>query len=160
MAEDLNHDMRRWAGPVPPPTLSELVDRYAVSQLVKIYALGIDMRDYELCRSAFAPDAEAQDRVGGMASIEVYLPKIFAAASSFQTTQHNITNQYITVTGDEAAAWSYAVAYHKPGPGDDKETITVGVMYRDVCRRYPQGWLINERRAAIQWTERTASRSP
>jgi hypothetical protein len=160
MADDLNYDLRRWAGPLLPPPPNELADRYAVSQLVKIYALGIDMRDYELCRSAFAPDAQAENRFGAMSSIGVYLPKIFAAASAFQTTQHNITNQYIAVTGDKAAVWSYAVAYHKPVPGDGRETITVGVMYRDICRRHPQGWLISERRAAIQWTERTVSKNP
>jgi hypothetical protein len=147
-------DLSHWKGPVPAPSPAELGDRYAASQLVKIYALGIDMRDYDLCRSAFAPDAVAEGSVGGMASVDDYLPKVYGGAAVFKATQHNVTNQYVTVTGDEATVWSYAIAFHKPAPGDDREEITVGVQYRDLCRRHPGGWLIQERRAVIQWIER------
>jgi hypothetical protein len=154
MAQEANTDIGQWRGPSPASSPSELADRYAVSQLVKIYALGIDMRDYDLCRSAFAPDAVAENR-GGMAPIDDFLPKLYARATSFQVTQHNVTNQYVTLKGDEALVRSYAIAFHKPHPGDGQQSITVGVQYYDVCRRHPEGWLIAERRAAIQWTERT-----
>ena len=36
-----------WRGPIATPSPDELADRYAASQLVKVYALGIDMRDLD-----------------------------------------------------------------------------------------------------------------
>lgn len=150
----------RWRGPASPLAISELADHDAVGRLVKIYALGMDMRDYELCRSAFAPDALAEGRGGEMIAIDAYLPELYAGAAAFQATQHNITNQYVAVTGDEAVVWSYAVAFHKPAPGDARQTITVGVQYRDRCRRGPRGWLIAERRTLRQWTEFAENKTP
>jgi hypothetical protein len=149
----MNEDFRAWAGPMAAPSAAELGDRFAASQLVKIYALGIDMRDYDLCRSAFTHDAMAQGSQGAMAPIDDYLPKTFAAASAFKATQHNVTNQHVRLDGDEALVWSYAIAYHKPALGSDIVAITVGVQYRDSCRRTPGGWLVAERTVVIQWVE-------
>ena len=56
----MNEDLMRWAGPIAAPGNAELADRYAVSQLVKVYALGIDMRNFQLTRSVFAPDAKVE----------------------------------------------------------------------------------------------------
>ena len=47
----------QWRGPIAPPGPAELADRYAASQLVKVYALGVDMRDLDTVFSVFAPDA-------------------------------------------------------------------------------------------------------
>jgi len=151
----MSDDLRRWAGPIPSPNAAELADRYAVSQLVKVYALGVDMRDYELTRSVFAPDANAE---GSAASgpIDEYLPKVWGGAGAFQATQHNITNQHVSLNGDEALVWSYAIAVHKAAPGDDRSDLTLGVQYRDTCRRFPGGWLIVHRKVVVQWAEAAA----
>ena len=98
----------RWRGPIPPPSAAELADRYGVSQLVKVYALGIDMRDLDTVLSVFSPDAFVAGMAGAMPAAE-YLPAVFAGAAVYQRTQHNITNQHVSIEGDEALVWSYAV---------------------------------------------------
>lgn len=148
----VSDDIKQWAGPIPSPSPSELADRYAVSQLVKTYALGVDMRDLELAMSVFTADAFADGSVGAM-PVSEYLPQVYAGAAAFAATQHNITNQYVTVNGDEALVWSYAIAYHWAAPGDGRGDLVVGVQYRDQCRRFPQGWLITARKAVRQWTD-------
>ncbi|HEY3695892.1 nuclear transport factor 2 family protein [Phenylobacterium sp.] len=152
----LNDDLRQWKGPFASPGPAELADRLAASQLVKIYALGIDMRDYDLCRSAFAEGAQM---VGthGSALIEKYLPKVYEGAAGFAATQHNITNQHVTLDGDDALVWSYAIAVHKAAPDSERTDLTMGVQYRDTCRRFPDGWLITARTVVVQWTERPRS---
>ena len=82
-----------WADPVAEP--AELADRYAASQLVKVYALGIDMRDIDTVTSVFTTDALVQGMAGTMPASE-YLPTIFAGASVYHATQHNITNQHVS----------------------------------------------------------------
>jgi hypothetical protein len=153
----MSDDVMQWRGPIAPPPPEELADRYAISQLCRVYALGMDSRTYELSRSVFAPDAFA-DGTAGAAPIDDYLPKTYAGASSFAATQHNIINQYVTVNGDEATCWSYAVAYHWVKPGEDRENIVMGVQYRDQCRRYPGAWQIQSRKVARQWADSPPTR--
>lgn len=152
----MTDDIRRWQGPIPAPSATELADRFAASQLVKVYALGIDMRDYELTRSVFADEATAEGAISS-AVIDEYLPKVFQGAAAFQATQHNITNQHVSIEGDEALVWSYAIAVHKAAPDSGRESLTVGVQYRDRCRRFPGGWLIVARKVVTQWSEKPQS---
>ena len=150
----MTDDIRRWQGPIPAPSAEELADRFAASQLVKVYALGIDMRDYELTRSVFADEATAEGALSS-AVIDEYLPKVFQGASAFQATQHNITNQHVSIDGDEALVWSYAIAVHKAAPDSGRDNLTMGVQYRDRCRRFAGGWLIVARKVVPQWSEKS-----
>jgi hypothetical protein len=143
-----------WAGPIMPIGAAELADHHAVCRLATGYALGMDMRDYALCRSVFAPDAEVEDRSGAMVSIDHLLPRLFDSAARYSVTQHHITNQYVALDGMTARAWSYGLAYHRSVEGAGGKSVTVGVIYQDLCRLFPQGWLIASRRMAIQWIDR------
>lgn len=157
----MSDDLRRWAGPIASPSPADLADRYAVSQLVKVYALGIDMRDYELTRSVFAEDATVEGSASA-GPINDYLPNVFKGAAAYQATQHNVTNQHVSLNGDEALVWSYAIAVHKVVPdevrADGRRDMTLGVQYRDSCHRFPKGWLIVRRKVVVQWAEGTDPR--
>lgn len=95
----MSEENQRWAGPIVPPSPSELADRYAICELAKIYGLGIDLRDYDLCRSAFADSALAEGQKG-MQPIDEYLRNTYSVGASFH--EHLIANQYVRVNGDEA----------------------------------------------------------
>ena len=148
----MDDNIMQWRAPSVPPDAKELADRYAIGQLIKIYALGIDMRSYELCRSPFAADAFCDGKVGSM-TVDEYLPKTYEAACVYAATQHNMTNQYITVKGDDALMWTYGICYHMEDPVNGRQNLIVGVQYRDSCRRFPQGWLIVRRKAVLQWVD-------
>jgi len=149
----MDHEMARWAGPMAPPSATELADRYAIGQLVKVYALGIDSREYALTRSVFADDAMAEGSVTA-GPIDEYLPVVYEGAAAFGATQHNITNQHVLLDGDEALLWSDAIAVHKAAPGDDtRGELTMGVQYRDRCRRFADGWRIVNRHVVVRWVE-------
>jgi hypothetical protein len=141
-----------WAGPAVAPSPEELREHHALGQLAKTYALGMDLRDYDLCRSAFAPDGQGEQR-GEMVPMEQYIRTTYEIGASFHATQHLIGQQYIRLDGDEAEVWSYGVAHHKVAPGEARDEIIAGVQYRDRCRRYPQGWLITERRVHMLWMD-------
>ena len=143
-------EAQQWAGPVVPPGAAELADRYAVSQLVKVYALGIDMRDLDLVLSVFTEDAEIEGMVGTAPASE-YLPTVYEGAAVYAATQHNITNQHVTIDGDTALVWSYAVCHHLEEPGSGRDDLVVATQYRDRCRRFPEGWLITGRHSVMQW---------
>ena len=143
-------EWKQWSGPIASPSAAELADRYAVSQLVKVYALGIDMRDLDLVKSVFTPDAFVEGIMGSM-PIGDYLPVVYDGAAVYAATQHNITNQHVTIDGDEALVWSYAVCYHMEEEGSGRDDLVVATQYRDTCRRFPEGWLITARQSVKQW---------
>jgi hypothetical protein len=148
-----------WRGPAVPLSPEALAEHQALGQLAKIYALGMDLRDYELCRSAFADDAVGDER-GTLLPVDQYLRNTYNVGASFHATQHLIGQQYIRVLGDEADVWSYGVAHHKVAPGEARDEIIAGVQYRDRCRRYPRGWLIAERRVHMLWLDMAPARTP
>jgi hypothetical protein len=150
----VTEELRAWAGPFPSPSPTELADRYAASQLVKIYALGVDMRDYEVTRSVFTDDAFAEG-TSFAGPIDDYLPQAHNGAATYMATQHNIINQHVQITGpDEALVWSYAIAVHHVAPEDTRPDLILGVQYRDSCRRFPKGWMIVRRKVVMMWSER------
>jgi hypothetical protein len=152
-------EFRAWGGPIAPPGVAELADRYALGQLARVYALGVDLRDYALARSVFADDAMCEGSSTG-GPVDEYLPFIVKSVSAFAATQHNITNQYITLDGDEALVWSYAIAVHKVTQHSDRPHFNLGVSYRDTCRRFPSGWLIVKRKVVLHWSQNYAKEQP
>jgi hypothetical protein len=152
-------DASCWAGPAKPAAdLAELLDREAVSRLVRTYALGFDLRDYALARSAFAPDAMLHGPEGPQ-PVDVVLPKLYAQLETWRSTQHLLGQQYVHILGDEALAWAYCVATHKGPPGEGRDGPTAAVLYRDRCRRYPEGWLIAERAVELMWMDPPPARA-
>lgn len=155
----MTDQIKKWAGPVRPlQSQAEIADHHAIGQLAKIYALGLDSRDYDLARSAFAAEAKVVEKDGDK-SIDESLPNTYGVASSFHATQHVISNQYIDLNGDEAVAWSYGVAHHKVAPGESRDEIIAGVQYRDKCKRTGEGWAIVERKVEVLWLDMAPPRS-
>lgn len=148
----MTEQARKWAGPATPPTANEMADRAALESLCKIYALGMDMRDFDLVASAFAGDAVIHGP-NGLQPFRESMSGTFAFASGFAATQHLIAQQYVDAAGDEATVWSYGVAHHKVAPGEDRDEIIAGVQYRDRCRRFAEGWLIVERAIHNLWVD-------
>lgn len=145
-------------GPAVPVRQEDVPDYLAVCQLAKIYGLGIDLKDRDLCASAFADHARGETQ-GQLVPLEDYLNATYGIGSSFHSTQHIIANQYVKLDGDEATVWSYGIAIHKPEPGSEGTEIIAGVQYRDKCRRFGNGWLIIERHAPTGWLDIGPSRA-
>lgn len=145
-------EFRGLTGPTVPPCAQELADRQAIGDLVRIYALAIDMRDPERLLTCFDPDGIGEGSLGSGPLHEV-IRKTYEGTFAFVRTQHTIINQMIAVDGDEAVMWSYGVAYHIRASDDPGGNLTVGVQYRDKCRRTDKGWLITHRKVAVQWAD-------
>lgn len=144
--------LKQWSGASKPLSVEEWLEQDAIGKLAKLYALGMDLRDYDLARSAFAADGVGIGKEGPE-PIDAYLKATYAVAESFHATQHVISNQYISIDGDEAELWSYGVAHHKVEKGQDRDEIIAGVQYRDKCREFADGWLIVERLVVPMWID-------
>jgi 3-phenylpropionate/cinnamic acid dioxygenase small subunit len=131
----------------------ELRDRDEIARLIRTYARGIDRRDWDLVRSCFSDDAEAQgSRSTG--PIEPYLAQVRPGVEFYPTTMHFMGNQLIELDGDTAHVETYAVAYHWKGEeagSAHPENLVVGVRYLDTVQRRNEGWRITSRQVAPDW---------
>ncbi|SOJ52640.1 hypothetical protein MSIMFB_00153 [Mycobacterium simulans] len=109
------------------------------------YATGIDRRDWPLFRTVFTEDCEldygeigAWDRVD---AVTEFMEKVHATAGH---TLHRLSNQAITVDGDNAVARTYVDALIM---ARDNQSGVDGIgFYDDEIIRTPHGWRIARRR--------------
>jgi len=125
--------------------VSERDDRQDISELLVRYATGIDRRDWALFRTVFTDDCELDygeiGRWHGVDEVTDFMDKTHAMAGH---TLHRLSNQVITVDGDEASARTYVDAVIMFG--DNQAGVNAWGFYDDDIVRTSDGWRIARRR--------------
>jgi 3-phenylpropionate/cinnamic acid dioxygenase small subunit len=125
--------------------VSERDDRQDISELLVRYATAIDRRDWPLFRTVFTDDCELDyDEIGrwqGVDEVTNFMDKTHAMAGH---TLHRLSNQVITVDGDEASARTYVDAVIMFG--DNQAGVNAWGFYDDGIVRTSDGWRIARRR--------------
>ena len=127
-------------------SLSELLDRQAITDLIHAYCYHFDRNEPEAVAALFTADAtidygpESATIVGAAAiapTISVGLERIFAA------TSHHVSNIQITFEGpDVARSVSYLYAWHRYVDGSPDGELWG--CYRHRFERTADGWRIAE----------------
>ncbi|WP_297795439.1 nuclear transport factor 2 family protein [Mycobacterium sp.] len=125
--------------------MSERDDRQDISELLVRYATAIDRRDWPLFRTVFTDDCELDygeiGRWQGVDEVTNFMDKTHAMAGH---TLHRLSNQVITVDGDEASARTYVDAVIMFG--DNQAGVNAWGFYDDGIVRTSDGWRIARRR--------------
>jgi 3-phenylpropionate/cinnamic acid dioxygenase small subunit len=125
--------------------VSERDDRQDISELLVRYATAIDRRDWPLFRTVFTDDCELDygeiGRWQGVDEVTNFMDKTHAMAGH---TLHRLSNQVITVDGDEASARTYVDAVIMFG--DNQAGVNAWGFYDDGIVRTSDGWRIARRR--------------
>ncbi|MGR3906531.1 nuclear transport factor 2 family protein [Burkholderia sp. SR8] len=126
--------------------------RYALYELACRYAQAVDRRDWPRLATLFTADAQLDgpgfrfdDRdaiVAGMRVIERY-----------ETTQHHVHNQLVTLAGGEADVETYGVACHVYVRGGVKRKLDWGLRYRDRCVFDGGTWRFAARTLHVDWSQ-------
>jgi len=137
-----------------PGKFQELVDRMEITDTSIRYATGVDHRDRDLYRSCFTDEIEFDFSAMGMGEpkkirADEWVDQAFLIVSSFQSTQHIITNHVIRVDGDEATCVCYLQAQHF----NPDSLFTVGGYYTNRLIRTPSGWKISKLQLTTTWTK-------
>jgi hypothetical protein len=134
---------------VPPigdrdATLQWLRDRELIKDLPVRYAFGVDMKDFDLVRSVFHPDAEVAGTLEG-GSIEPYLEGIAEGLTQWSATMHYMINQYVSVDGDRGHVETWALAHHMEADGSPIDDLILSLRYQDDVVRVGDDWKIIRR---------------
>lgn len=125
--------------------MTDREDRQDITDVLLRYATGIDRRDWTLFRTVFTDDCELDyGEIGvwkGVDAVTEFMQQAHALAGH---TMHRLTNQVITVDGDEAQARTYVDALIMVG--DNKSGVNGIGFYDDDLVRTDAGWRIARRR--------------
>jgi hypothetical protein len=138
-------------------TLREMVDREAIVQTLRRYALGVDLRDWDLFRSVFTDQLEVDfSSFSGNPPYAVAADDWVAGVrrlSGLQATQHLVVPYTITFHGpDEAECIAYVCAQHFLPNDRGDNWFWVGGYYTDTAVRTPQGWKLRKVKLTASWT--------
>lgn len=134
-----------------------LADRASISDVFHDYAAGVDRRDWELFRSCFTDDLEA-DFTGVLPGNVCHGADKWVAAAAkliepLAATQHIITNHTHQIDGDVAKSRSYLQAQHvqKDSEGNQQHYLIGGYYDYDMVRT-DDGWKIKKYSLTQTWS--------
>jgi len=125
--------------------MTEREDRQDIADVLLRYATGIDRRDWPLFRTVFTDDCELDyGEIGSWQGVDAVTEFMQQAHEMAGHTMHRLTNQVITVDGDEAQARTYIDALIMLG--DNTSGVNAAGFYDDDIVRTGEGWRIARRR--------------
>jgi 3-phenylpropionate/cinnamic acid dioxygenase small subunit len=129
------------------------VEAAAVCDVLYRFAEGIDLRDWEQCRSAFTDEIDvdySSHRPGsaGRMAADAWVERAARRFATIDATQHTMSNPRVRIDGDAAVCTMYVVAHHH----HRGRSYTVGGRYADVLTRDAGEWRINRLALHVWWT--------
>ena len=125
--------------------LQLLLDRADIAEVIHRYPVSIDGRDWKLFRSIFTDEIQVylgppiQDSKMRTVSADKFTEQVTQVISSFDITQHFLTDYHVEVKGNDAVCVSYMQARHfKQG----QATWDMGGYYTYHLVRLADGWKI------------------
>lgn len=136
----------------------ELADRQEIADALHRFALGRDVKDRDLFRSAFTPDAAFDFRpVGARIGLEFPLMRGVDMIEAYVlnpdvelATSHTVTNCRARITGDEAGLTALVEAQHLPG-ADHSRHLLLKNLYEVELVRDGRRWLMRRVRVDNLW---------
>lgn len=143
--------------------LQALSDRAGIQDLLARYCHVVDRRDWAAFSALFSDDAVLDySAFGGprcgAADMATYLD---GALAPIDGTQHTISTSVVELSGDTASARTAAQVMMISAAADGSpHVLFVGLWYRDVLVRTPQGWRIRERTQESAWMHNLPDHAP
>ena len=132
--------------------MSELQDRQEIMDLTIAYTWALDMREFELLRDIFLPEATAllvDERIG----VDSIIERVRSALEPLDASHHLIGNHQVTLDGDRATCRCYLQAQHvRQGTQGGSNYIFAG-RYEDNLVRTAAGWRIARRTLVRVWSD-------
>lgn len=151
--------------------LSEVLDKYAISDVIMTYARAIDRLDEAMLRSVFHPDSQHAHGFIGPSSDPTseskpgepkdFVAFAFEVLNTHTRTHHQLGNIFIELEGDDAYTETYFTAYHRMRASNDpmaaanaydtEMDLIVAGRYLDRFQKRDGVWKISHRTGLTDW---------
>jgi len=129
-------------------TQQDLIEQFAIEQLLYKYAMTVDNRDLEGYASCFTADVVISGP-GFELSGDVASPTINMLASTYESTMHNVHNHRHQISGDRATGTTYCVASHIQNQGGERSKMDMYIRYHDELVKQNNEWRFSKRRLDV-----------
>lgn len=138
-----------------------LADEAQIADVLVRYATGIDFKDWELFRTCWTDDVDADyGDVGRFTGADALTDLMARIHGGMGPTYHRLSNIAVTVDGDRATARSYVHALLMAIPDDAASWVEAIGHYDDEVVRTPDGWRIARRTTHIARVRSGAAAEP
>ena len=135
--------------------MSEADDRTQLQDVMLSYGAAVDDRDLARYRACFAEDAEivgfGEETVTGA---DAWTASVESQLDAFSSTQHLMSPQLASITGDTATARTDVQALHVLRDGNGA-MFTLWATYLTDFVRKEDGWKISRHELVIRGTQHT-----
>lgn len=143
---------------MPDDDVQRIIDRDAIIDTINNYAFGVDLRDWELYRSIFTDEFEADlSSLSGsepqLVTADDWVAQVRSGLSGYRGTQHIMSNHRVSIAGDEAKTKVYFQATHYLPNDQGDSHWSIGGYYDHTLVRTPQGWKIRKLKLTVIWSE-------
>jgi hypothetical protein len=136
---------------VDDATLTQMLDRQQITDVLMRYCRGIDRCDAELLASVYHPGAYDDHGLFKGDAAEFVTWAIAGLRSLEQTTTHHLSNVLIELDGDVAWVESYFAATHINRRDSDTMASEFHGRYADKFEKRDGVWAIADRRVVMDW---------
>ena len=135
--------------------LRGLIDREEIRETIVRFAISLDEKDWQRCRSCFAEEifADYSDLRGDPPAIVGAddFVELRRRALSGLSTHHVSVNHLIEVMGDEATCTSSMVIYRRLPSRQSDTVFDTHCLYIHNLTRTPDGWKIHAVKQRVFW---------
>ncbi len=125
----------------------DTADRLAIHELIGLYGIVIDERDWERVGELFTDDVVYDMSELGLGTLHgvAAVLHLWRSREDLHPLAHHATNIVVTAGADRDTARAIS-----KGIGVGRKGRVGSVTYRDLLRRTPQGWRIASRHARLR----------
>lgn len=125
----------------------DVADRLAIHELIGLYGIVIDERDWERVGELFTDDVVYDMSELGLGTLHgvAAVLHLWRSREDLHPLAHHATNIVVTAGADRDTARVIS-----KGIGVGRKGRVGSVTYRDLLRRTPQGWRIASRHARLR----------
>lgn len=134
-------------------------DVLALRRLADLYADAVDRRDAAALGAVFAPDGRLVVQPDGAPVQSEWMGAdiagILDSLDRYDATFHHVGGCVLEGDGggDRATGRVHLTAHHYERTANGPVDLVMFIVYHDRYTKGPEGWRIQDRRVAVQWTE-------
>ncbi len=128
-------------------------DEAAIRRAAILYAMGADRRDKALWSQVLTDDIVIEGPGFRAEGIAANLSNLDYLGQLHPRTQHRVSNQMMTITGDTAQGETYCIADHLIEKDGRRALLTWAIRYQDQLVRDGAEWRFKARTRLVDWEE-------
>lgn len=128
-------------------------DEAAIRRAAITYAMGADRRDKALWSQVLTDDIVIEGPGFRAEGLAANLSNLDFLGQLHPRTQHRVSNQMMTISGDTAKGETYCVADHLVEKDGKRELLVWAIRYQDELVRDGDKWRFKSRVLVVDWEE-------